>query len=317
MIENQQGEVKTTATMQKKRQQSNSKKIFFYCLMAYPLLQFCIFYIGVNFQSILFAFQKYENNEFVFLTGDIFGNFKEIIAHFGLKDKTVLWAFENSVILWVFSIIFGMGIAIFFSYYIFKQVKTGRFFRFVLFLPSILPAVLLSIIFKLFTSDVLPTLFGWEKLLESTNDSVRLTTIIAYSIFMGFGTQVLLYSNAMEQISPSILEAAQLDGVTPLRELWSIIIPNIMGTISTFMLAAIAGMFTNQANLYNFYGEDAMDFAKTNTLGYYMFVIVQPGSQLGFGRDYYGYASALGLCCTFVVLIPTILFRKFSERFEE
>ena len=290
MIENVQEVDKIPSKAPKKRFQISSKKIFYYSLMLYPLLQFCVFYIGVNFQSILLAFQEYEDNKFVFLTGDIFGNFKQIIEHFGVKDNTVLWAFKNSLILWGFSVVFGMGVAIFFSYYIFKRVKTGRFFRFVLFLPSILPAVLLCIIFKLFTSDILPALFGWEKILETTNDTVRMTAIIAYNIFMGFGTQVLLYSNAMEQI---------------------------MGTVSTFMIASIAGIFTSQANLYSFYGEDAMNFPKTNTLGYYMFVIVQPGSRLGFGRDYYGYASALGLCCTAIVLVPTALFRKFSKRFEE
>lgn len=317
MRENEQEVAEPTSIKPKKRLRISNKKIFYYSLMIYPLLQFCIFYIGVNFQSILMAFQKYEDNKFVFLKENFLGNFKDIIDHFGIKDNTVLWAFQNSIILWIFSIIFGIGIAIFFSYYIFKRVKIGRFFRFVLFLPSILPGVLLCIIFKLFTSDVLPALFGWEKLLETTNDSIRWTTIVAYNIFLGFGTQVLLYSNAMEQISPSVLEAAQLDGITPLRELWSIILPCIMGTVSTFVIASIAGMFTSQANLYNFYGESGMNFPKTNTLGYYMFVIVQPGSMMGFGRDYYGYASALGLCCTAVVLIPTVLFRKFSKRFEE
>lgn len=315
MFESEQGTVQPVPTP-KKRLKSTNKKIFYYSLMVFPLLQFCIFYIGVNFQSILLAFQKYENSTFVFLKGDIFANFKEIVEHC-TEDKVILYAFKNSLILWFFTTVCGTGIAIFFSYYIFKRKKSGRFFRFILFLPSILPAILLTIIFKLFTADVLPTVFGIEKLLESTNPSTRLTTVIAYTVFMGFGTQVLLYSNAMEQISPSVLEAAELDGVTPLRELWSIILPNIMGTVSTFMIATIAGAFTNQANIFNFYGEDAIDFAQTNTLGYYMFVLVQPNSKLGFGRTYYGYASALGLCCTFLALVPTILFRKFSKRFEE
>ena len=316
MFESEQGTVQTVPTTPKKRLKLNNKKIFYYSLMIFPLLQFCIFYIGVNFQSILLAFQKYENSSFVFLKEDFFANFKKIIEHC-TNDKTILYAFKNSLILWFFTTVCGTGIAIFFSYYIFKRKKSGRFFRFVLFLPSILPAVLLTIIFKLFTADVLPTVFGVQKLLETTDSSTRLTTIIAYTVFMGFGTQVLLYSNAMEQISPSVLEAAELDGVTPMRELWSIILPEIMGTVSTFMIATIAGAFTNQANLFNFYGEDGIDFAQTNTLGYYMFVIVQPNSKLGFGRSYYGYASALGLCCTFLALVPTILFRKFSKRFEE
>lgn len=307
---------KTTSTSPKKRFKVTKKMIFYYALMILPLLQFCIFYIGVNFQSILLAFQKYENSKFVFLTEDIFANFKQI--YYNCVDSTVvLTAFKNSLILWFFTTVCGTGIAIFFSYYVFKRKVTGRFFRFILFLPSILPAVLMTIIFKLFTADVLPAVFGWEKLLESTKTSVRLSTIIGYTVFMGFGTQVLLYSNAMDQISPSVLEAAELDGAKPLVELVYIILPEIMGTVSTFLIATIAGAFTNQANIFNFYGEDAFDYSKTNTLGYYMFVLVQPNSKLGFGRAYYGYASALGLCCTVLALVPTVLFRKFSKRFEE
>lgn len=308
--------IETTSPSPKRKFKLNNKKIFYYSLMIFPLLQFCIFYIGVNFQSILFAFQKYEDSKFVFLTEDPFANFKQIINNC-IDSTVVLTAFKNSIILWFFTTVCGTGIAIFFSYYIFKRKTTGRFFRFVLFLPSILPAILMTIIFKLFTADVLPAVFGWEKLLDSVNPTVRLTTIIGYTVFMGFGTQVLLYSNAMDQISPSVIEAAQLDGAKPIVELIYIILPEIMGTVSTFLIATIAGAFTNQANIFNFYGEDAFDFAQTNTLGYYMFVLVQPNSKLGFGRSYFGYASALGLCCTVLALVPTILFRKFSKRFEE
>lgn len=305
---------KTPAKKKKSLQSSPSKKIFYYSLMFFPLLQFCIFYIGVNFQSILLAFQKYENSKFVFLSENIFGNFQRVFTEF-FETKTLLLAFRNSLILWFFTAGCGTVLAIFFSYYIFKRKGTGRFFRFVLFLPSILPAILLAIIFRLFTADVLPMLFGWEKVLESTNPTVRLVAVIGYTVFIGFGTQVLLYSNAMEQISPSVLEAGQLDGASPMVELFRIIIPGIMGTVSTFMIATIAGAFTNQANLYNFYGENGLP--ATNTLGYYMFIRVQEGSKLGYGRIEYGYASALGICCTLLALPPTVLFRKFSKKYED
>ena len=70
MFESEQGTVQTVPTTPKKRLKLNNKKIFYYSLMIFPLLQFCIFYIGVNFQSILLAFQKYENSSFVFLKED-------------------------------------------------------------------------------------------------------------------------------------------------------------------------------------------------------------------------------------------------------
>lgn len=291
----------------------DEKKLFYYGLMLFPLLQFCVFYIGVNFQSILLAFQKYENSKFVFLSGDIFDNFKEVFKYFFEYD-TLSIALKNSVILWAITVICGTGLAIFFSYYVFKSKTTGRFFRFILFLPSILPAILMSIVFELFSNDVLPVALGWPQLINSTDGAVRLTGVIFYCVFIGFGTQVLLYSNAMEQISPSVIEAAQLDGAPPLTELFHIILPEIMPTVCTFMVASIAGAFMNQANQYNFYGEEAVP--ETYTLGYYMFIIVQNNSKF-YGREYYGFASALGLCCTAVAIPLTLLFRKFSERFEE
>ena len=43
--------------------------IFCACLLVLPLLQFCIFYIGVNFNSVLLIFQRFVgNNKFSFLT---------------------------------------------------------------------------------------------------------------------------------------------------------------------------------------------------------------------------------------------------------
>ena len=38
----------------------NKKLIFYIAMMAIPVIQFCIMYIGVNFNSILLAFQKYN-----------------------------------------------------------------------------------------------------------------------------------------------------------------------------------------------------------------------------------------------------------------
>ena len=284
--------------------------------MAFPILQFCIFYIGVNFQSILLSFQRYDSatSDFVFAADDWFVNFREVFKYF-TEYNTLTDALTNSIILWFFTAICGTMLAIFFSYYIFKRKTVGRFFRLILFLPSILPAILLSTVFQLFTGDIVSLAFGCGKLLTGDDQTVRLITIIFYTVWIGFGTQVLLYSNSMEQVSPSVIEAAQLDGVQPMRELFSILLPSIMPTVATFMIATIAGMFINQANLYNFYGEDASN--QTFTLGYYMFIIVQTHSKYGYGRSFYPFASALGLCCTAVAIPLTVLFRKFSKRFED
>ena len=42
---------------------NRSKLIFYICGLALPLLQFAVFYIGVNINSVLLAFQKYDIRE--------------------------------------------------------------------------------------------------------------------------------------------------------------------------------------------------------------------------------------------------------------
>ena len=293
----------------------DKKLIFYIVCFALPIIQFLIFYVGVNFQSILLAFQKYDGKtaSFYFDKQDLWVNFKKVYEEL-TETNTLLIALKNSLILWVATSIIGTVAAVFFSYYIYKQKGTGRFFRFILFIPSILPAILLAIVFKLFTGDVIPVLFDAPKVLEATPD-IRFTAVVFYTVWIGFGTQILLYTGTMEQISPAVIEAGQIDGVTPMKELWYIVIPEVIPTVGTFLVAGVAGAFMNQANLYNFYGQTAS--SDNYTLGYYMFSMVQKNIELGYGEAFYPYASAVGLCCTLLAVPPTLLLRKFFARFEE
>ncbi len=295
----------------KQRKKISPKLVFYIALMALPVLQFCVFYIGVNFQSLLLAFQKYDtlNSEFFVEWDNLWQNFKQIF-----KDIDILWTcLKNSLVVWLFSSVIGTVGAVLFSYYIFKRKKIGKIFKFVLFIPSILPAVLLSSVFQNFTNEILPYIIGTGKLmsLAKTQPQTLFVMSVFYSVWIGFGTQVLLYTGSMEQVSVSVLEAGKLDGVSPMRELWSIILPQVMPTIGTFLIAGIAGIFISQANLYNFFGGNAP--AEIQTIGYYLFKMT-----LGVGAEAnYPYLSALGLCCTVLAVPPTLLLRKFFKRFED
>lgn len=296
-------------TMKKRR--IDGKLIFYIGFMAFPVLQFVIFYIGVNFQSIMMSFQKYDALEttYHFFTDDLFFNFKQI----GRDMQDLLVMLKNSLIVWLFTCLTGTALAVLFSYYIFKRPKEGKFFKFSLFIPSILPAILLSSVFQNFSNTIYPILSGGGKLLDlnETPYNVQFNVAVFYTVWAGFGSQILLYTGAMEQISPSVLEAGQLDGVTPIREFWNIILPSIMSTVGTFLVAGVATIFTQQASMFNFFASEA-DYS-IRTLGYHMFSRTQSrGSEAE-----YPYLSALGLCCTLLAVVPTLLLRKYFEKFEE
>ena len=128
--------------------------IFYICLVALPLLQLAIFYVYVNFNSILMSFQTYDqlSGKFVWNVGANFTRlWTELTKTSILKD-----AFLNSLSVWLLMSIFGRFLAILFSYYIYKKCVMSKVFKFFLFLPSVLPGILLLLVFKLFANEAIP-----------------------------------------------------------------------------------------------------------------------------------------------------------------
>ena len=80
-----------------------------------------------------------------------------------------------------------------------------------------------------------------------------------------------------------------------------------MPTISTFLVANVAMLFSNQANLYAFFGDSRRVDYKNFTIGYYLFDLV---NKAGNGKTMYTYASALGIVCTLIAFPLTMLARK-------
>lgn len=288
--------------------------IFFILLLVLPLTQFAIFYIGVNANSFLLAFKRYNSQTSLFEWAG-FTNFRRVwqeLTVFNLLRE----ALKNSLIVWFFSTFLGLTAAVLFSYYIFKKYPLGGVFKVILFLPSVLPAILLVMIFQTFANEALPgylnILFDLSLNPLFTDPELRLPMVIFYSVWIGFGTQILIYTGSMEQVSPSVIEAAKLDGVSPLKELWSIVIPEVIPAINTFLITGIAQIFINQANLWSFFGQDVS--SSDMTLGYYMFYLV---NREGISFGDYGYASAVGLCCTLVAIPLTFVVRHFLGRLED
>ena len=295
--------------------------IFYICLVALPILQVAIFYFYVNFNSFLMAFQKYEPlsmsaNKF---SWDGFTNFKLLwkkLTYPTIWTSEISRAFVNSLFLWFLTALFGKFLAILFSYYIYKKCIFDKVFKFFLFLPSVLPGILLVLVFKFFANEAIPGYVDEfsNKIIEPLliGPKTLMPTIYFFNIWAGFGAQILIYTGAMDQIAPEIIEAGEVDGVKPYHEFFFIVVPMILPTVATFMVASVATLFTNQASLYSFFG-DYVD-PENYTIGYYLFELV---NKSGVGKTLYTYASALGIVCTLIAFPLTLLVRRLLEPKEE
>ena len=297
-----------------KKKKFNRQLGFYILMLIFPLTQFAVFYVGVNLNSFLLAFQNYNTATSSFEWVGM-ANFQRLWMEF-TEFSTLRDALGNSLLVWFFTSFMGTVIAVFFSYYIYKRFSCHGFFKIVLFIPSILPAIILVMIFKTFVNEALPALGGLLGMaipaLMTMDASTKFPMAMFFTVWAGFGTQVLLYTGTMEQISPSVIEAGQLDGASPFREFWSIVLPEVMPAINTFLVVGIAQIFVSQANLWSFFNWEL--FPKDGTLGYYMFLLV---NKAEYGYSEYGYASALGLCCTVIAIPLTWIVRRILTKLEE
>lgn len=295
----------------KKKKWWLDKKLGFYSLlMFFPLAQFLIFYIGVNTNSILMAFQEIniKNNTVEWTMSNIKNAFEMMTT-----SPELLSVSSVSIIFYVLLTVIGLPLGLFFSYYIYKKLPLSGAFRVLLFLPSIISSIVVGTIFLFFMERALPAMMMQffdieiQGLLENTE--TRFVSILIYNILISFGTNVLMYTNGMSGISPDLTEAAELDGASPFQEFWYITLPMIYPTISMFLITGVASIFTNQVQLFALYGTGAP--SGFQTYGYYFYM----HTFFAQSKGEYSILAAMGLLMTVVVVPLTFLVKWVLEKF--
>ncbi len=301
-----------TTPKKKRTLREKDKDLIFYCLMiAFPVLQFVVFYIGVNFNSILLAFQNISIAEGVKSVTFTFDNIKDAFQLL-TKSPALIYAMKNSLVAFAVIMFISTPLGLLFSYYIYKKQPGAGAFRVILFLPSILSAIVMVTIFSQFANAAIPSIakkyFDVEMQGLMDNVDTRFITLMFYTVWFGFGTNVLMYTNAMSGIAPEVVESAHLDGAVGIKEFLHISLPMIWPTIVTFVVVNVAGIFVNQLNLFSFRGAAAPE--DMWTYGYYLYKEVQTADS----EAEYTILAALGILMTLVAVPLTMGIRRLMEK---
>ena len=298
--------VETTAKPKKLGLSKRTKKLIFcWALIILPLIQFAIFYIGVNLNSIRLAFVEFSG--YTDETGHFVGlkNFSDVFDEiFTLGNWPIM--IKNSLLVWVLGLVTKLPLTIIISFFIYKNAKVGGIFKVVLFAPSIVSTMVMIMLYEYFIDNAIPELLN--KLFSVKLDmslfkdpDTRFWTIFMYSFCTGFGVGLLLYTNAMTAISESIVEAAHLDGVGYMQEFWHITLPMIFPTMKTLLMVGSASVLLDQFHLFEFYGMSAA--TDIQTVGYYIF------KETMLSTNNYPRIAAMGIIVTCVDVPITLLIR--------
>ena len=295
---------------------------FFASIVALPILQFCICYIYVNINSFLLAFQHYELPPKGQLGYRIsfagFENFKQAIEVLFGEKVDVIGMFGRSLQLFFWTTGVGLTLALLFSYYIYKKYPMSGLFRVVLFMPKILSGVVFCLLYKCIANDVYKyigeTFFGAEHVLGILdNQETQLAGVLFFSVWVGFGVNVLMFSGSMSGIDEAIVESAHLDGANTVQEFWYISIPMIWPTFVSFLTINLAGLFTDQMHLHTLFGQSASGL---ETFGYYLFMQSKKSELVPTGNTpSFSVLAAMGLMMTAIMLPLTLGARKALRTF--
>ena len=276
------------------------KGIFCFFMVIVSLLHFSIFYIGVNYKSILLAFQTvdYVDSDGVLHYAWTLQHFKNFFAEMSMSDTILPLAFKNTLKFFVVDsiILFISGYVI--SYFLYKKISGTKLFRIFLYVPSIVSSVVVVAVFKNFvslggpfhqivykaTGKELPSLFS---------DQYALNTIMSYVVWRGIASNFILFTGAMNRIPEEIIESAKIEGCGWLREIWTFILPLTWDTVATLWLMSWIGIFSASGPILLFNTGES-----TYTLSYWIYLQVTSGS--------YSYPAAVGLLLT-VVSFPLVL----------
>ena len=305
---------------------ANRKKVPFYLkrnfkdnrfvigLLAIPVLNFLIFWVYVNARTILLTLQSYNvpTGKYVWYGFSRFTDFFQKMVLGG--DITVFHAFLNSFRALYLNILIILPLAFFAAYVFYKKIPGEKMFRVLFFLPSMISIVVLTLAYQyMFDVDFGPLsmlikeVFHWAPDWFSTaqNATTIWPLIYIYCVWAGLGYNVILISGAMLRIPTEITESARLDGVGFWRECFSIVLPLVMPTISTFVILGTLGIFGFMIQPMLLAGQGGGYEGKTLTIALHIFNLVQTGNQ---GNEIN--AATYGLILT-IIGAPLVYLVKF------
>ncbi len=289
--------------------QKTKQTIFVWTMLAIPIVNFLVFWLYVNFDSILLAFRNMD-----FATGEEYwtlDNFKEVFRLFTDKssDYNLVDFGLNTLKFWSLSVFWAIPHSILLTYVFHRKLKGYKFFRIVLYLPTIICAVVMAGIFESFISGngafgaILTEVFNVARVPNWFQEAEWATKMLLfYAFFFGFAGHYVIFSGAIARVDQDTMDVARLEGATMWQELWYVYIPLMWPTISMTIITSFAGIFgaTGQILLFTPHVQS------TYTFGYWIFDQVR---QL---QSYYVPAT-LGLVFTIIAFPLCLLVRKLVE----
>lgn len=188
---------------------------------------FLIGFLGPFLWGIYLSFCKFTTVQDVTFIG--LSNYSKLLIDKTFSAafwRTVAFAFLSSILINVFAFMIALVLT--------KGYKGTNAFRTVFFMPNLIGGIVLGYIWQTVLNGLL-SLWGQPLLkLSARNGFIGMLILL---MWQQIGYMMIIYVAGLNNVSPDLIEAAQIDGATSRQILFKIKIPMIMPsvTICTFL----------------------------------------------------------------------------------
>lgn len=229
-------------------------------------------------------------------------------------DEVFLKSIVNTIIYTLSSVTLGVFFALVVAYILNRSFRGKKFFKVFYFLPTVTSEVIIAMIFfwlfdhNLGVVNYALTALGVPEPPNWLLDPFwAMVILILVGTWRGISYNIPILLSALEGVSKSLYEAADLDGATTIQKFFKVSIPSVkpmllysvvMGIIGSFQVVAIVDVLTDGG-------------PKNSTL-----VSLKYIWQQSFEFNYVGYGATLSFALLPILIFITWLSFKISSRGE-
>ncbi|MCQ6266929.1 sugar ABC transporter permease [Fictibacillus sp. WQ 8-8] len=195
-----------------------------------------------------------------------------------------------------------------------QKVRGIKFFRMAFFAPVVTSMVIVSILWTFIynpdngLANSILNIVGLGPFQFLTDKDQAMYSIIFMSIWQGAGYQMMIFLAGLQEIPDHLYEAASIDGANAWQKLINITIPGIRNIL--VFIAIVTMIAATKLFIQPFVMTQGGPLDSTKTLVYMVY-------ETGFKFRDVGYSSAIAILFFVIVLVISILQRKFIKESTE
>ena len=231
------------------RKSKRRKNVVGYALLAPYVLIFLFFSVIPCLMGFVFSFMQYNPID---SSKNMFVGFYNYAQLFDFTNSVRLKFWKSFATMFLFDIVMVPTLIIIpltLAYLINLHPPGYKFYRAVIYLPSVISVSVMGIVFsKLFAGDELGffnALFGtnikWLSGKPFENDILRWVVIFIASVWWQTGTNFVILSGALRNVPKSLYEACEMDGGSRLQGILHVTLPNIKSSVGICLFNTLIG----------------------------------------------------------------------------